>query len=427
MRNFIVVLFCLVSVCCFGQVKVLKLPTKGDFNKVLKFKEGDTVTVIRSSFSFPSDTVKICKPVTFYKIIITKSMLMAISFEKESTFSYVTFDKSRNFNFISFQNEVNFNSSIFKGEMMFYNLIFHKDASFNDSYFEGNTYFNLNLFDIYADFAFTKGNGELFFSKSQMPNIIDFSSINSLKLDFRDVFTDSLKTRKISFPKWISNEDSILRIKLFEASIKSGKCVIKLKRTNLSNIILPYSHFWADTTGYSFEEKTTLYEKLIKKCKDEGMDESVIGWSIELKKVDNKHSFPILGDFLNWFQAIFWNYGFTKSLILLWILGVFLFFNIINFFIYPQLINVYFNPKLGLKLIAKPLIQDEQAVIGILKKNRYTRLRYMLHYTGMIFFGIKLEHTDMSFKHLGWVALLYFEFVTGIVLLGFALNFVVSK
>ena len=157
------------------------------------------------------------------------------------------------------------------------------------------------------------------------------------------------------------------------------------------------------------------------------MDESVIGWSTELKKIENLHNFPKIGSFLNWFQGIFWNYGFTKSLILLWILGVFLFFNIINFFIYPQLINVYFNPKLGLKLIAKPLVQDEQAVIEILKKNRYTRLRYMLHYTGMIFFGIKLEHTDMSFKHLGWVALLYFEFVIGIVLLGFALNFVVSK
>jgi hypothetical protein len=100
---------------------------------------------------------------------------------------------------------------------------------------------------------------------------------------------------------------------------------------------------------------------------------------------------------------------------------------LLNFFIYPALIRVYFNPKLGLKLIAKPLIQDAEAVIEVLKKSPATRLRYMLHYTGMIFFGIKLEHTDMSFKSLRWVAILYFQFVTGIILLGFALNFVVSK
>ena len=52
----------------------------------------------------------------------------------------------------------------------------------------------------------------------------------------------------------------------------------------------------------------------------------------------------------------------------------------------------------------------------------------MFYYTaGMIFFGIKLEHTNMSFQNLRWVIILYFEFVTGIILLGFALNFVVSN
>jgi hypothetical protein len=425
MRGFIVVFFCLVSSVCLGQVKILKLPAKGDYD-FSKIRDGDTLQIMRA-FNFPSDTLKISKPISLNKIVIQKSMLMAITFKGIANFSTVTFINSRNFNNLVFENSVRFNSSKFNSELMFHRVNFQKDVSFSATEFHGNTSFILNQFNFYADFSGVNGEGQLFFSESQMPNVINFSNIKNLKADFRDVFVDSLKTRKISFLNWIDADDSLSRVRQFKFSHQISKCIIDLKRTDLANIILPYNHFWADTTGYSYEGKTSLYEKLIKKCKEEGMDESVIGWSTELKKIENLHNFPTIGYFLNWFQGIFWNYGYTKSLILLWILGAFLLFNLLNFFIYPELIRVYFNPKLGLKLIAKPLTQDAEAVIEILKKSPATRLRYMLHYTGMIFFGIKLEHTDMSFKNLRWVAILYLQFVTGIILLGFALNFVVSK
>jgi uncharacterized protein YjbI with pentapeptide repeats len=366
--------------------------------------------------------------------------------EMSNDFSYIDFKKKASFIDCEFEGEVFVDGSFFQGNADFKQSIFHKEVDFDNAYFQEWAYFENATFEekvsfyntkfnYLANFENVKGKGKLFFENTEMPNILNFQNVNSLKIDFRNASIDSLQKRVFPvFPRMkdnftTANDSSSSKeyFQLFEQSISLDKCVIQLKGTNLDNIILPHDRFWIDVIGYTYEEKTALFEKLIKKCKEEGMDDSVIGWSTELKKIENLHNFPKIGSFLNWFQGIFWNYGFTKSLILLWILGAFLLFNLLNFFIYAKLINVYFNPKLGLKLIPKPLVQDEGAVIGILKKNRFTRLRYMLHYTGMIFFGIKLEHTDMSFKHLGWVFLLYFEFVIGIVLLGFALNFVVSK
>jgi hypothetical protein len=102
-------------------------------------------------------------------------------------------------------------------------------------------------------------------------------------------------------------------------------------------------------------------------------------------------------------------------------------FFLINFFIYPHLFRVYFNPKLGSNLFPSTPPDSVEKLIVELKKNRATRFRYLLHYTGVIFFALKLEHTDVSFKYLGWVAVVYFQFVTGIVLLGFVINFILGK
>jgi hypothetical protein len=418
MRNFIVVLFCLVSICCFGQdktkeqVEILELPRSGQYEKAINC-ETPLLTIKRYPSNIRSRLIIKEDALFGWTKIMNNSDLSGVSFEGNLIFHQVTFQK-----------ESEFLNATFLKALQFINVKFNKDVLFSVSTFQGNSLFLNCVFSERVSFMGANGKGKILFTDSQMPNVLDFSMIDSLKVDFRGSLTDSLKNRELKIRTSFSGE-SINN--LLKTSQELEKCIIILKGTNLSNVTLPYDSFWVDVTNYSYEEKTALYEKLIKKCKEEGMDESVIGWSTELKKIENLHNFPTIGHFLNWFQRIFWNYGFTKSLILVWILGVFLLFNLLNFFIYPQLINVYFNPKLGLKLIPKPLSQDAEAVIGILKKSPRTRIRYMLHYTGMIFFGIKLEHTDMSFKNLRWVFLLYFQFITGIILLGFALNFVISK
>jgi hypothetical protein len=156
------------------------------------------------------------------------------------------------------------------------------------------------------------------------------------------------------------------------------------------------------------------------------MDESVQGWDIELKKLQTLHNWQKTGHFLNWFQNIFWNYSYAKWYILIWITVLYLLFSLLNFFIYPSLLRVYFNPKLGINLFTSSS-ESVESLIRTLQKDASLRLRYVLHYTGVIFFGLKLEHSDMSFKKLRWVIILYLQFVIGLLLLGFALNFVLSK
>jgi hypothetical protein len=479
MRNFIVLCFCLVSCVCLGQVKVLRLPDIGIYNLPLTNLDMDSSGKWSLNFEHFEKSSRALSIDRYFNLEANRDTLKNKSFKEwrdknllkvnrevyflgisfltnegdkintEINFSSVDFKKYVYFSISTFVNDVSFLSVDFQDVVSYKSCKFHQKANFGSSYFRKEADFSENTFDdvtnfsrsdfqnkitfnsstiskevnffkstfsVFASFESIKGSGTILFDETEMPNILNLTKSNSVKIDFRNSSIKILTNRQLSK---FTKKDSLDLLKLYNQSKDFNKCVILLGGTNLDNIILPYDRFWADTTGYTYEEKTSLYEDLIKKCKEEGMDESVMGWSIELKKIENIHNFPKIGFCLN--------YGYTKSLILFWILGVFLLFNILNFFIYPQLISVYFNPKLGLKLIAKPLTQDAEAVIGVLKKSPATRLRYMLHYTGMIFFGIKLEHTDMSFKNLRWVAILYLQFVTGIILLGFALNFVVSK
>lgn len=475
-----VICFLLGSFSCLAQVEVLKLPERG--NHILSSNYCNKRVELRRKYNYeksdinPNEemtkntvipTLTFDNNVDFNRTIFSKgSNSLTINFQnanfKEGHFYKAQFLSNVNFSEALFENKANFYTTNFWNKAIFSNVIFNDivnfssanfqdDVDFSFANFKKNVTFEEAVFSYKSSFNSAKGNYVLKFKKIYISNIFDISNIDSLKVDLRDVKISNIqfnkfkgivfkntdfKEKKININN-ISDENLDNYIKLgyhvtedfalFKLSKKLNKCVVKIKGTDLTNVIVPYDFFWVDVSNYTYEEKTTLYEKLIKKCKEEGMDESVIGWSIELKKAENEHNFPIVGPFLNFFQRIFWNYGYTKSLILLWILGVFLLFNLLNFFIYPQLFRVYFNPKLGFKIIPKYLIQNVEDVIETLKKSPFIRLRYMLHYTGMIFFGIKLEHTEMSFKNLRWVVILYFQFVTGIILLGFALNFVVSK
>lgn len=403
-------------------------------------------------------------------------------FLRGSYFLKANFKDTTNFNFTSFGNNTSFNRVLFQKNAMFFSTTFNGDVDFMSAVFQNNAVFNFANFQNYAFFNETKfqnivsfenstfrrganfgncnfgslsnfqslkGKGELSFSYAQMSNVLNFQNIDSLKVDFRNAEIGLIQKRKFitgekvliylyltenhKHPLILSTKaDSIL----FIQSQTLNKCIIQLKGTKLENIILPYIHYWVDTTNYTYEEKTSLYEKLIKVCKEEGMEESIEGWSIELKKIQNLRTgeftlwsshFTFAGKFYNWFQKIFWNFGFTKSYILRWIFILFVLFYLINLFIYPYLLRVYFNPKLGSNLFPSTPPDSAENLILALKKSRAIRFRYLLHYTGVIFFALKLEHTDVSFKHLRWVVVVYFQFVIGIVLLGFAINFILSK
>jgi Pentapeptide repeats (9 copies) len=468
-------LYFVFSLTCLGQVNVLNLPSNGVYVKPLTFKN-KSIRIERES-EIITDSLKITNIVifvgtkfqntanfnssTFQNDVYSKACtfqndaeFMNSTFQKQAYFDYSTFQERAYFDYSTFQKESIFHNSHFQGFTTFENSnfqnitdfrgsvfqylvnfkgsVFQNIVSFKMSEFHNQADFSGTIFNYYNGFQQSLGNVKFIFTDAQMPNILNFSYIDSIKIDFRDVRCDSLLKRKFLFVIDSKSDDSDSLFyktysKLFFQSKEINKCVIQLKGTNLSNIILPHDRFWVDTTGYSYEEKASLYEKLIKVCKEEGMDESIEGWSIELKKAQNLHYFPRIGWFLNWFQNVFWGFGFSKWYILIWIFSLFTLFFLVNLFIYPQLFRVYFNPKLGLNLFPSTPPDTAENLIVALRKNSAIRFRYLLHYTGVIFFALKLEHADVSFKHLRWVAVVYFQFVTGIVLLGFAINFILSK
>jgi hypothetical protein len=378
-------LFFAFSLSCWGQVKVLNLPSSGVYNKPLKF-EDDTINIFRLKQNAHFSFLKITDSVDFNGSTFQNIAKFTDSeFQNIAKFSFSTFQDIADFRNSRFQNQANFYVSIFQDiaffrhsrfqdQAIFFALSFQNIANFeksrfqnianftdsrfqnianftysefqnkvifNGSTFQNEVYFRSSIFNYYTSFQESHGGGKLFFTDAQMPNILVFSGIDSLKVDFREVRCDSLLKWKYLSPLSLqsSKYDSsfyAINSKLFLQSQISEKCVIQLKGTNLSNIILPHDRFWADTTGYSYEEKASLYEKLIKVCKEEGMDESVEGWSIELKKIQNQRTgeftlwgyhFTFAGKFYNWFQKTFWNFGFTKSYILCWVFILFILFS----------------------------------------------------------------------------------------------------
>ncbi len=433
--QFLLYCFFLISSFAFGQVKELHLPGEGVYDKPLEFNR-DSIKIAREKvfegyvgYYDNFRRLHITKYANFYngkfqdKVIFTNT-----DFCKEVNFINTIFRNKANFICTKFQNRANFNQAKFQNKINFNCAYFDNDANFLYTEFQDEVDFSGVRFQNEANFDHAKGKGQLLFDNAQMPNILNFRYIDSLKVDFRKV--SGLSAYQINqIPK---NQQMAQE---FQLSQKLGKCVILLHGTNLANIILPYDRFWVEINGYSYEETTSMYEKLIKVCKDEGMDESVEGWSIELQKTQNIHNkaftflglhFTFWGYVWNAIQSIFWNYGYSKGYIFFWIMGTFLIFTLLNYtFWYPKLLGVYYNPKLGTNLFTN-LPNSAEELITSLKKNKAIRWRYMLHFTGVIFFGLKLEHSDMSFKHLRWVMLLYFEFIIGIILLGFALNFVLK-
>ncbi len=432
------IVFCSFAFCCLGQkTTILKLPRTGIYKKSLLLY-GETIKITRSYIEdyLHEDTLRIREDAFFVGSIFQNEVRFdGIDFKKKVSFYQSTLQQTALFNNSIFHNKTEFYECDFQNTAIFEGVDFKNQVNFLSTNFQNGAIFYNTNFNYLAVFNGSEGSGDLGFTDAQMPNILNFQEVRTLKADFRNVLIDSLQKRKLLVSRYIplsmfaivfDSPYSESEVTIFALSQKLNKCVIKLKGTNLSNIVLPYDRFWADTTGYAYEEKTALYEKLIKVCKDEGMDESLDGWSIELKKIQNLRNFPRIGHYLNWFQNTFWGYGFSKWYILLWIIGVFLLFLSLNFLIYPQLLRVYFNPKLGTNLF--PVVPTSvDALISSLKTSYSVRFRYILHFTGVLFFGLKLEHSDISFKHLRWVFILYFQFVTGIVLLGFALNFILSK
>lgn len=297
--------------------------------------------------------------------------------------------------------------------------IFGKGTEFNNVKFEGPVSFNKSTLGI--SFSL-KGSSFKFvptFDLVLLPKYLDFEKVSFEFINPFDI------NAKIDFRRTYLNRDIINKgfstAAPYDVKNKYNKCLINLRGTDASRFLLPYENFTIETRYNSYEGLTSIYEGLIKACKEEGMTESAQKWEIEYKKLQINHDWPKLGGFIIVFNTVWWNFGYEKWRILLkWLPILFTFFFLINTLCIKWLYNkVYQDNEIG------KVFSEKQNVKPMLNKLSY-RISYTLFYTAVIYFGLKLRHESVNYKNIWGLLYLYLMYIVGAIHVAFALSYILS-
>ena len=303
--------------------------------------------------------------------------------------------------------DANFYGSSFSQKVEFYGSSFKKSANFNNAVFEGEVEFSNITFTGLLSFKKTTFFEPPNFNESQISDSLDFSEVRlqNLKSDifFNTVRLDSLRKR---------------------TGDKKRKCKINLYHTDLSKIVIDYDKFSISFDSLlSNEERISIYQQLIKKCRDLGMESSAQGFDIDLQKIKTLDSWRSLSPLVVWFQTYWWNFGYDRSLIIRNIFLAFLSSFIIFFFGFNHFMKAYFPvEELGLSQSQVRVIFYTRSPFSQLKN----RTKVVFFYTSLVFFGLKLDHTKVKYRQYpGASIVIYAIYAVGLIHLAYLAAFII--
>ena len=378
------------------------------FKKSIKFYETDFKKTVVFYTSYFMDNVAFSncifdKEVLFYGLQFSnKQKRYNIGYEyaipegsSDSTFAYSGM-ASANFQFSLFKNNVNFDQVRFGHEVNFQGAEFSGNVSFYQSTFKNNLNFSHTNFIKTPDFKST-----------ELPNTLDFReaffSKNTIeeqnsKIDFRTAY-------------------------LPENQQNANKCLILLEGTDITKFLLPYPFFALGfDTNSSFEDKASIYEGVIKNCKEAGMTESVQNWDIEYRKLQLNHDWPIFGKVIIIFNEGWWNFGYEKwRILVLWLPFFFLCFLTWNFFHINSLWETMYKDKeLG------EVFRKRGIPAGPTKEFSWQRFSFSFFYTAVIYFGFKIRHEAVNYNNTLGLLYLYLMYAVGTIHMAFAFSYILS-
>jgi hypothetical protein len=186
----------------------------------------------------------------------------------------------------------------------------------------------------------------------------------------------------------------------------ASKCVLQLSNTPVYKIVLPYDLFQFDQSieeQYDESVAISIYESLIRNCKEAHLTQSAERWDIEYQQYRNRARFGILGSAFNYLQEKWWNFGYDRDRVLfVWLPTWFFIFFMINYIFLNPLLEIYNDEEI------RKSFAEEKKRIG--KRRRFI---YAMIYTSVIYFSPKLSISAMSFKHLGVLSYIFFIYLMG--------------
>lgn len=176
-----------------------------------------------------------------------------------------------------------------------------------------------------------------------------------------------------------------------------------------------------DRDKQTIDDKLRVYQDMLSYYELHGMDHVYKHLDIQYQKFyHNSEPFPFSST-VYWIKRIWWNFGHDKWLILINITILVLIFTSINFLrLKPLIQNVY--PIEGIKKRLPTSINE--SISPALKWS--TRLNLAFYYTVILFFGLKLDVSKLSFEKPRWLLYIFSIYVTGIVATAFLINWILK-
>ena len=159
-----------------------------------------------------------------------------------------------------------------------------------------------------------------------------------------------------------------------------------------------------------FDERASVYERLLGRFRSDGLVESYKNIDIEYRqfrcRVERKWCI------LNLIQRFWWNYGYNKEYVFGWSLAFMVFFSSIAF--------AFPNRSTGTYRIRFLEEANWQRSLG-------TRIAKAVMYTGILFFGIKLDVDKFSPTSSWWTGYVLAVYTVGLVCVAYMLAFVLNR
>ncbi|PWJ42658.1 pentapeptide repeat-containing protein [Sediminitomix flava] len=411
--------------------------------------------------------------VDFSKVKFKKVNFYDARFDNNAYFKQTQFRSSTNFDNTRFDSTVDFSKSHFLDTVTFSNAQFYDNATFlNNQFHKTSNYLNSQFgkialfkgtiflekvnfqdakFGLFADFS-----GVNFHDKVDFQKTIFGSTANFYKAVFKGetIFEYSILPNIISFKK--ARTRYIIDLSLTRLDSAKTECLIDLSYTNISKFKFNYSHNFKlytslDTSTYELgleeldlEKRATeveaMYEQLMQMQKNYGYNKGYAKADKELQEYLYTTSAQITWEKYAWYNPLryglwawhmgwnlinkfWWDYGYNKTQIFLCSFVIFLMFCTINTLLawYSKIDSIYQVDSI--KPRSKNDITNHNYIYYI---KQITLCFYDASiYTGLIFFGIKVDTEKVNYdNHIGAIYL-YIQYTIGLVCLAYMTNAII--
>ena len=328
----------------------------------------------------------------------------------------VIFHKPADFERALLTMTVDFSNARFASKASFMNAEFTSTADFNGAQFDSAVSFDYTRFEKMASFKNARFLNEVSFYRATMPP----------KLDFR----------------FVTNINKEIDFSFARLDVAVSKCQIALVGSDISKIKLDMRllELWfpADTTwvkdlwnkntdtvknidSITYDQRIGVYEQVLKKLKDDGLMESYQTLDIEYKQLKYSQK-GAWGAFVNLLDSNWWNYGYNPERIFAYSAGFWCLFSLVNMATYRKLSN-------GVYAIS--FLDAIHTRVGNPVKRAFFYVLKVFAYTSVVFFGLKMDlekFRDGALKrHPFLFGGLIFEYVVGLVCLGFIVNIIFTR